>query len=499
MPAEIYLEPDDEIGVITGKISAANDRVVTIVAPRGQLALRKAFNLRILRRHLARTGVHALLVSSDPEARSLAATEGLTASDKPRKFRNKQEIELSAWHTNALQAERASGRALGQASGQVSGASWGPRLVVGGCTLFALGLPLFFASVLLPSATVTLYPDATQFNEVYVVQASPLANGLEPAKLILPARSIEVDFTVTVDAATVGKRAVPGGTARGSVTFVNKTDQPLVVLEGTQVSTASGIIFKTVRSVTVPPSDSKGVTEQVIAAKTGEQGNVSAGEITRFADASLSDKISVGNDAALAGGKAAEISVVSEKDYHGLREKALALATEQAKKKIYEQDAQDYSFFPETTRWRIYEEEITPSVGEEATEVSLSMRGTARIVTFAGHDVNQLLIRHVEGADLGGQVIPNTLRTRVLGLRSVDGDAFSFEIEASASVVRRVSESEVKQLIRGKTIPEAKEALWHNLPLARPSTIITSPFWLNKVPDVAWQIRLYQEDGPSRQ
>ncbi|GEM_PF-3791575 len=495
MPADIYLEPDDEIGVITGKISAANERVVTIVAPRGQLALRKAFNLRILRRHLARTGVHALLVSSDPEARSRAAIEGLPAADKPRKFRNRQEIEPSGWHTGALQA----GPAWGQASGRTSGASWGQRLVVGGCMVFALGLPLFFASVFMPRATVTLYPDTKQFKDVYLVNASPLANGLEPAKLILPARSLEVDFDVSVRAATAGKRDDPAGAARGSVTFVNKTDQPVAVFEGTQVSTASGLIFKTVRSVTVPSDGSKSASTQVIAAKAGEEGNVSVGEITQFADTALSGKISVGNNGALAGGKDAEIRVVGEKDYHDLREKALALATEQATKKMREQEAQDYSFFPGTTRWRIYEEVITPSVGEGAWEVSLSMRGTARLVVFSGHDVNQLLIRHVEGSDRGAEVIPNTLSTRVLGISIVDGDAFSFEIEASGSVTSRVSESEVKQLIRGKTPQEAKEALRRNLSLTRPSTIITSPFWVQSIPEFTWQIRLHQEGRTSRQ
>ena len=485
MPTTLSLDPDDRIGSIRSRLEATSDQAVTLVVPSGNRALQNPVNLHLLRRHLNRLGINATLLTRDEKTRELAQAQGLRVrfggAPQPSATRRPQDHQrrpLPAIGRDFLipVLKMWTGRMLGLLGAVV-----------------ALGIPLAGVLVFLPSATITVEPATRPVEEVLQITVSSLISRSDADRLQVPAQVMEVDFEASAQSPTEGVREDPDASARGQVTFVNISNQDEVqVPAGTRVGTASNVAFRTARSVSVSKAEPSGVRVEVVAMKPGIEGNVPAGSVTQLLDPLLSRWLSVRNAQAMSGGAASKVTVVGEEDHWRLKERALALATEQVRVKIEVVREKDFSFYQDSIRWRTVKEELTPEIGQEATEASLAMQGTAHIVGFLGRDVNDVLRQHYEQKEPGFSFVQGSLETRVLERVRSDSDVVEFRVQASAVLRERLDEGQMKALVRGKTPREAEAALAEHLGIEKSPHVTTAPFWVGKVPYFTWRILVSQ-------
>ena len=488
MPTTLSLDPDDRIGSIRSRLEAVSDRVVTLMVPPGNRALQNPVNLRLLRRHLDRLAIHAILLTKDEKTRKLAQAEGLRVrlGGTPEPSTTGHIQGSQRWPLSA---------ALGDTFTPVS--SWGAGRVLGLVgVVIALGVLLAGVLVFSPSATITVELATRPVEEALLITASSLNSRPNAARLQVPAKVMDVEFQASAQAPTEGIREGTGESARGEVTLVNSSPIAVEVLSGTRVGTASGVVFQTVGSASVPQDRPSGVPVAVVAAKPGAEGNVPAGSVRQMLDPLLSRWLVVSNGQPMIGGTASKVKIVAEEDRQRLKELVLTQATEQVKRKIGEMREPELSFFQDSIRWRTVKEELTPQIGQEATEASLAMQGTAHIVGFLGRDVNAVLRQHYEQKEPGFSFVQGSLKTRVLERVRSDSDVVEFHVQASAVLRERLDEGQMKALVRGKTPREAEAALAELLGLGKPPHVTTAPFWVGKVPDFTWRILI--REAPSR-
>ncbi len=77
MPHLAYIDPDEEIISVIGRLRKASDVDVFLVVPKRALFMRSLVNLRLLDREAKKLGKHLSLVVQDAEARSLAEKAGI--------------------------------------------------------------------------------------------------------------------------------------------------------------------------------------------------------------------------------------------------------------------------------------------------------------------------------------------------------------------------------------------------------------------------------------
>lgn len=74
----IYLEPDDDIANVIGRIKESDSLAVSLVVPRGGTIAQSVVNLKLLKREIEKLGKYVSLVTADKISKNLASQVGVT-------------------------------------------------------------------------------------------------------------------------------------------------------------------------------------------------------------------------------------------------------------------------------------------------------------------------------------------------------------------------------------------------------------------------------------
>ncbi len=178
------------------------------------------------------------------------------------------------------------------------------------------------AYVLLPSATIVVTPRPEPITPVHLtVVADPNAAAPGGNPPVVPASRISIPVSVNDTFPATGKR-VALTKATGSVRFENRDPTSTNrILSGSIVSTASGVRFRTLVTITVPRAELVGLTifparasVKVTAVDGGPDGNVDAGTIVIVPRGESSLFLKVTNPDPTTGGRSDEFTRVTQED-----------------------------------------------------------------------------------------------------------------------------------------------------------------------------------------
>jgi Baseplate J-like protein len=404
----LQLDPHDDLASARDKLAWAQAQRVVLVWPDRARVLRKRLDLVLLRRQAARQGVEIGLVTRDPVVLEHAAALGIPC------FRSSTRLPEQVWQTGRdfslslparpeprvapMRPERSASRPLPRWLRSLA-------LVVLGLTLLAT------AAALLPSATITLYPEthslSLQMNLTLDPQAkSPDADGRVPARQVVlqPHGSIRVT--------TTGEMLVPGSPASGEVTLTNLTSEPVFIPAGTGVLPAGRpeLRFTTAADVSLPAGQGATVGVRVLAANPGPAGNLPPDSLNAI-DGPLGLRASVTQSDPMTGGTETGRASVAPADHAT----ALRILTEQllsqAASEIESQLAAGEALAPASLRVaNTPQREFDRQVGEAADSVGLSLTLEVTALVYREQDVG-LAVGRVLGEQIpaGGQVVPDTL------------------------------------------------------------------------------------------
>jgi hypothetical protein len=328
--------------------------------------------------------------------------------------------------------------------------------------------------VFLPAATIVVTPRIEPIGPMtFPVRADAAVTAPDAVAGVVPATVATLSLEESGEFPATGTKVVETR-ARGTVTFTSKnTADTVSIPAGTQVSTASGVVFVTTAAVVVPkaqfgpPSRPGTVDAPIRAVDPGTKGNVSAGTITRVSSTIESELVNgddpVNNAAPTSGGTHTETTVVAERDI----DTATATLTKRLRDDLASQLANpagilpDVTVFPETSTLRKPVPTVDPEtlLGKAMARFAYGLTATATVTT-----VDESLVRQVAesrlraGVGTDHDLVLDSLRISV-GKGSVLDNSIVFPVNASASRLRRLDVVELRSQVRGRTIADARATL----------------------------------------
>jgi len=349
------------------------------------------------------------------------------------------------------------------------------------------------AYLFLPSATIALTPRQEAIGPIpLTIAADPTATAVDAANSVIPALRLEVPVESHQTFTTTGRR-VSQTTASGSVTFTNYDfTRSNTVPSGSVVATEGGIRFKTDASVFLPAATRLGTTivptsrsVGVTAVGPGPQGNVPANAIRVVPQGKDPNSLSVNNPAPTNGGSRTETPEVKKAEV----DKALAALQKTLQVNFAAAIAggagapPGAKVFPTTAR--LGTPAVVPDprslVGRAVDTFDLAVTATGSVIAVDPTPVRSIAeatLRDQIGAD--HRLVDGSVQIDV-GDGSVGEDGqVTFQSMARAMRVAVVDADQLRALVKGKTVAEAKVALQ---PYGD-ATVTLWPAWVNTVTGV---------------
>jgi hypothetical protein len=424
----IYIDVEDDITAIIGKVKDAKEKIVALVPPKRVGVLQSAVNLRLLARAAGQVDKHLVLITSNAALGALAAAAKVPVA---KNLQSKPELaEISALDidngddvidgaqlpvgeharigdTSGLGAVAFTNPAIDQAVRENAAeetaratpplAGEAPRkpkskngMGVPNFNTFRKKLVIIIAAVILllgfliwaiffaPKATVIITARTTESSaNTKVTLGSELTTSLSGSTVKTAVQQTKKDGSV--EFAATGKKEV-GEKATGSVTIRNcDYSSGFSLPAGTRFTSASGIVFVSTSATSVPGytapsstlcslggSNSGKATVSVQASEIGDSYNVSSRAYTVDSIPAGSKVDATGTD--MAGGSKKEIKVVSANDIQTATDQLAQQSTDAVKKQLAGQFNDSFVIIDQSFKVDRGNPQASPAVDQEVSE-----------------------------------------------------------------------------------------------------------------------------------
>lgn len=475
----ITLDPADDASSAHDRIEWANADRIALVMPNGMRW--RELDFAHLRRTARQYGAAIALISSDFKQRTAARETGLVA------FANLHDAVNKRWLPGE-EVEPIRRLTPPRRFSPNSLRRFFPRrnwfLLAGRALVVLITFTVMAAAVLslLPQADITLTASSQSINTIVPVMLDPRSDQVNLEARTIPATRIDVIIEDRMSTNATGKRDIPQTKGRGAVTFSNVLATPYVVARNTVVRTTATSVpvrFVTLNDVEVPPGGRADATIEALEA--GPNGNVGAGQINRV-EGVPSLAVIVINAAPTNGGSNVTLPAVTEDDYKrlrsALRDKLLQEAAEKMKGQR-EVVNDGLLVLPETLFIAdVQDETYDRFITEQADRVQLNMRIQIAGLAVSPRDIETVAREALQSNVPQGFELLSVETVRGEVAEEGTGNDALFFVDARGLAGAAINESDVKRLVRGKSISEAQAALLQNFSLKRNPQISASPDWL---------------------
>ena len=380
-----------------------------------------------------------------------------------------------------------------------------PALVI--LTLFIIVL----LALVVPSADVTVTLPA-QVSSVPMTLTATASSRQDVVHHTLPAHTLVFDTTVTGLGHATGSTTVGTKAAIGNVVFTNTGTNDIVIPTGTVVSTKNGVLFVTQAEVLALQTNP--IPTPIQAQSPGANGNVPANSIISIPADSQSRilqanpgitrlTLSVTNTDPTTGGGAGTAPSVTGNDVNTekttLDSQVQAQVKDFLNKNVHPGDQQGTPIQVETPV-------ATPAVGQVATDATfretlklhmtvlvvratdLQAAATAQLKDFLGKKNPALALAPQQPVEL----------TQLKNQPTKDGQTIVLKFTAVGQVAPQISEDAVRNLVSGKSLDAAHNALVsaNGLPQVRDSQITVYPSFFHWMPFWSQRIQVHFKTLP---
>ena len=378
----IYINLEDDVGKVVQRVKKEKAVQVVLVCPKRCLLLSDSINLRLLKKQADMLGKEIFILTMDERGQTYAVEAGFQLKFLPKAGTrssisdiriskpihaevSKQEISIvrkvKPQPMNAVVAATVANTVSGirnfverKTSPKIVSATALPKIKITdavyppqeaaytnqkrssiygkfilGMVVISLLVIVVLNFVVLPKATVAVYPKNEPITRDWDISFSSAIQQVDSEKLILPATKISQTITVQNKFQSQGKREV-GNKAAGTVVIYNFTRAPInlkanttTLLIGSKtyllVTDAMGIKPTTYKNATTKEVDTASLSApiEVLAADGGESFNVPAGtrmEVTNQVFGSKPQFLFAKTQTPVTGGTSRFLSVVSSQD-----------------------------------------------------------------------------------------------------------------------------------------------------------------------------------------
>jgi hypothetical protein len=525
----IYIDVDDDITAIIGKVKDANEKIVALVPPKRIGVLQSAVNLRLLARAATQNGKHLVLISSNSALMALAAAAKVPVAknlqSKPEmaeiaaldvddgediidgsklpigeleRTADKPTSSTNSAIEDALRADtpRATPPVPGQSPIKPRAKSgikvpnfnsFRKKLIflIGGGVLLVgfLIWAIFFA----PHATVVITARTSDSSTNAAVTLSPTATTDFSANTIKAvAQQSKKDVSVDFDA--TGTKAV-GDKATGSMklTRTSVSNKAINVPAGTSF-TAGSLTFVSTEAAILEPTtvgDNGNIqdtaTVGVIATQLGDEYNVSA----RAYQSNVGGYTAKGSD--MSGGSKKTVKVVSADDIQKATDQLKTQDTDTIKKQLSGQFDTSVTVLDDTFKTDAGSPASVPAQDQESTTGKAKLTATITY-TMTGVDSKEFgtyldayFKKQLDGKNDQRVYDNGAKKVTFTNVAAVDA-GFTANIVATAKIGPKIDDSAIKDLAKGKRYGEIQSSI-ESIQGVDNVDIKFWPFWVSVAPN----------------
>lgn len=528
----IYIDVEDDITAIIGKVKQSREKIVALVPPKRIGVLQSAVNLRLLNRTATQNGKHLVLISGNaaltalaaaakiPVAKNLQSKPEIGAAPAEDKDVDEDIIDGSQLPVGELARTADRGLSFSSVSPAVDEAvrenaaeeaktsspvrphtartraagvkvpnfdRFRKKLMLIGAGGVLLVTFLVWAIFFAPRANVVISARTTGTPVNARVTLDPAATtNLQDGTIKSVTKQTKKDQTV--DFAATGKKEV-GTKASGSMKLTRTTPSatPLSVPEGTEF-TASGLTFVSTQSATLSsqltPSgfDPGSATVSVQATDIGDNYNLSA----RGYSSSVSGVSASGTD--MAGGTRKTITVVSDDDIKKATEQFAEQKTDDIKKALTKQFDSTFIVVGESFKIDQAAPASTPALGQESTDgkAKLTSSITYSLSATPKAEAKQYLDEYfkvqLKGKDDQRVYDNGSSEAKLSNITPADDGKLAANLVANAKIGPKINDDDVKKLAAGKRYGDIQASL-EAIQGVQSVDVKYSPFWVTSAPN----------------
>ncbi|MGD8373457.1 MAG: hypothetical protein PVI21_01195 [Candidatus Woesebacteria bacterium] len=528
----IYIDIEDDITAIIGKVKSSAEKIVALVPPKRAGVLQSAVNMKLLQKIATEENKRIVLITSDALLTSLASVVKMPVAknlqsrpEVPEKLKPQDEesdvINGSELPVGEIAAAAGAGAAVEKnnledldfvdkksADGPSSGKKEKPSkkgkgpfgkvnvpnfmafrkklFLLGGGGVLLIGF-LVWALVLAPSATVTISAKTTAVDIDRSLALVPSLDSSKTGELELKPNVQEIKKTASVEFDATGKKDT-GDKASGSITLSNAdSSDAIAVPAGAAFTAANGKKFTSDGAVTVPGATVSGgqikqgtATVSVKAAEIGPEYNIAAQAYTVSGVSGLS-----AGGTAMAGGTKQQVTVVSQEDVDSAKSKLSQQSSDEAKAEITAKFGSDYIVIAESFSTNVGDPIVTPAINEQATKAKLSIETTYNLVGLARSDVKNILDDALNDALSGtsNQSVFNDGESdiRFQSYKKLSNGNYVVDMKTTGYIGATIDTAELAKQLTGKRYGEIEQIV-NKLPGVTSVDIKFSPFWVASAP-----------------
>ena len=535
----IYIDVDDDVTAIIGKIKQAKEKIVALVPPKRAGALQSAVNLRLIDR-MARaekknlvliTNNQALIglaasakipvaknLQSKPELAEVAALivddgddiidgSQLPVGDHAKTVRVKDgtaiastmrgddidatDLDIDGESVSGPVAASTVAKAGIAKSAKKSRTNSIPNFdkfrkrlflgIGGGAALIALLVWMF---VFAPAATVVITASTTPAPiSSSITLAGTAATDFSKGSISSSSQQTQKDEVVEFEATgskDVGDKAT--GTVRFSTSDASTAINGANIPANTKLTSSSGAVFSTDTAVAIGPSNYMNAQVSVTAIESGDRYNGASGQLT-----GAPSRISVSFVGPTSGGTSKVAKVVSADDLDRAQGTLVGASSDaqkaDLKKKFVNGEIVIDSSF-EVTRGAVA---LTPAVGAEAADgkAKLTIPTTYSIQAVSKTELNSYLQKSLEsnlGSSKSSKVYSTGVDKATIGNYRKDGNTMIASVNSSGSVGPVIDEAAIKEQVKGKKFGEVQQSI-ESIDGILSVDVKFSYFWVRTVPN----------------
>lgn len=517
----IYIDVEDDITAIIGKVKAGKEKIVALVPPKRIGVLQSAVNLRLLERAATQNDKKLVIITGNQALQSLAASAKIpvakTLQSKPElaeisaldiddgndiidgaelpvgehaRMAGDQPIVSAADATkdDASNIDKtpsiARKAAVGKKPKVPNFSRFRKRLLLGGVAGVLLIGFLVWAVVFAPHATIYITAKTADASANDAVTLAP-GGATDAAKKTLRAvtksgkKDISFEFNAT-GKKEIGEKAT--GTVRFSTDSITVARRGVTIPAGTELTASGNLVYVTSRSVSITLANPSGTTG-VSAAERGTKYNGASGALDgapQGVSAELTD--------ATGGGTDKTVAVVTAGDIANARKNLDEQIDADALKQELAGQFDD-TIIVLTDSYKIDKSGVASSPGQdgEAESGKARMSGTVSY-TMSGVAKSEVAIyldayfKRQMGKSDDQRVYNNGASGAKFNNVSGSGGTVKANLIATGKIGPRIDDNELKKEAAGKRYGDIQSSL-QAIQGVDSVDVKFSPFWVNQVPD----------------
>ncbi len=522
----IYIDIEDEITAIIDKVISSEHKIVAVVLPKRATVFQSPVNMKLLKRAATAARKNLALVTSDPAVLPIAAMAGVLVAKTPSSKPSVPELLEDLKPDEDILIEGEASESADKASDvddedepieldnddklvtEVSAvgpvklkksklkipnfSNFKVRLALAALALVLLTGGWVLGFVVLPKATISLDTNVSTLPINTVVTARIGAEQLDLETNVVPAERVQVEKTDDVKVPATGQKNI-GEKATGKLTLTNciNDGEDKIVPAGT-VFSASGLSFVTTQAVELDFAvfagsnclssnfgRSKDVSVQAV--NPGPESNLTSRSYT----SSISGIQASGTD--MTGGTTQVVKVISQEDVDKAKTELEGIFQGEALNELKQQLTERGLMSLEVTfAGNTPKIDVTPAVGQEASEVTVKSTVIYSISGIKEEDLKALLDKEVNSKlssdDQKKKLQDNGLKEAKLQLNP---DSNEQDIKLTLDTIARIGPTidieQLKKDFAGKKRGEIQNTL---LDIDGVTNVVVnySPSWITTTP-----------------